>query len=64
MKIHLPSLFKQILKRKPFLLFFTGLLCFFSTMSIAQNMVGEGYQLSYIQVEPYIQVIKRSGKVD
>jgi RND family efflux transporter MFP subunit len=33
-------------------------------MSFAQNITGEGYQLSQIYPEPYTQVIKRTGTID
>ena len=58
--MYLPLLFKNKLSG----LFFTSLFCFCSTLISAQNIVGEGYQLSPINPEPYIQVIKRSGKVN
>jgi len=39
-------------------------MCFVGSTSSAQNLVGEGYQLSQISPEPYTHVIKRSGKVN
>ncbi len=59
-KMHLSTLFKH----NTTLLFLASLLCMVSTAGIAQNIVGEGYQLSRIEAEPYTQIIQRTGKVN
>ncbi|WP_245942656.1 efflux RND transporter periplasmic adaptor subunit [Candidatus Colwellia aromaticivorans] len=43
---------------------FTGLFLFFSASAFAQSMSNEGYQVTQVDVEPYIQAIKRTGKVN
>ncbi len=64
MKILIALSFGHSLRHKVTLLFLSSMLCFFSAVSNAQNVVSEGYQLSQITPEPYTQVIKRSGKVN
>ena len=49
---------------KLFWLKFTSVFLFLSFASFAQNTSNEGYQITSINVEPYIQVIKRTGKVN
>jgi len=43
---------------------FAGLLSCLSALSFAQNVAGEGYQLTQISPEPYTQVIKRTGTIN
>jgi len=65
MKIRLPSLLSTMLA-KFFLLKFTCI-CFFvsaSASTFAQSISNESYQVAQVAVEPYIQVIKRTGKVN
>jgi multidrug efflux system membrane fusion protein len=62
-KIRLPS-FVQTVLAKLMLLKLTGFFLLLSTSSFAQSMPNEGYQVSQIDVEPYIQAIKRTGKVN
>lgn len=62
MNIHLSQ--RQLLKNKLTQLLLVGLLSCLSAKSFAQNIAGEGYQLSQIYPEPYTQVIKRTGTID
>jgi multidrug efflux system membrane fusion protein len=62
-KIRLPSFF-QTLPAKLMWLKLTGVFLLLSASSFAQSTSDEGYQVSQIDVEPYTQVIKRTGKVN
>jgi RND family efflux transporter MFP subunit len=62
MKIRIPSFFLTGLD-KIFGLKLTGVFLLLSLSSFAHSMPNEGYQVSQIDVEPYIQEIKRTGKV-
>ena len=61
MKLLLPRLCKQLFQQKYSLFLISSFVCMFSAS--AQQINSEGYQLSHISPEPYIQDIKRSGKV-
>jgi RND family efflux transporter MFP subunit len=61
MKLLLPRLCKQLFQQKYSLFLISSFVCMFSAS--AQQINSEGYQLSHISPEPYIQEIKRSGKV-
>jgi len=43
---------------------FISLILLLACITTAQSAVNEGYQLTQIEVEPYTQVIQRTGKVD
>jgi multidrug efflux system membrane fusion protein len=62
-KIHLPFFFITV-RAKLMWLKFTGFFLLLSLSSFAQSISNEGYQVSQIDVEPYIQAIKRTGKVN
>ena len=63
MKIRLPTFFKTILT-KSFWLKPAGVILLSSISVFAQSMPNESYQVTQVDVEPYIQVIKRTGKVN
>jgi RND family efflux transporter MFP subunit len=63
MKIRLPSILLTIFA-KFFRLKLTGVFLLFSIGTFAQSMSNESYQVTHVNVEPYIQVIKRTGKVN
>lgn len=63
MKIFLPFDLSTVLA-KFFWLKLTSALLFLSVSSFAQSMSNESYQVTQIDVEPYTQVIKRTGKVN
>jgi len=63
MKIRLPSLFQAVLA-KFILLKLVSVFLLLSINSFAQNISNESYQVTQVDVEPYIQVIKRTGKVN
>jgi RND family efflux transporter MFP subunit len=63
MKIYLSSFFQNV-RAKFFWLRLSGVLLLISGSSFAQNASNEGYQLTQVNVEPYIQVIKRTGKIN
>jgi RND family efflux transporter MFP subunit len=62
-KIRLPSFFRTVLV-KPLWLKLLGFFLLSSVNSFAQSISNEGYQVSQIDVEPYIQAINRTGKVN
>ncbi|MFT7005503.1 MAG: multidrug efflux system membrane fusion protein [Colwellia sp.] len=63
MKIRLPS-FVQTVLAKLMWLKLTGFFLLLGVSSFAQSMPNEGYHVAQIDVEPYIQAIKRTGKVN
>lgn len=63
MKIRLPS-FSPTILAKLLWLQLTSVFLLLSITSFAQSLSNEGYQVTQVDVEPYIQVIKRTGKVN
>lgn len=63
MKIRLPSLFRTFLAQFYWLNLFSALLLV-SISAFGQSMSSESYQITQVDAEPYIQVIKRTGKVN
>lgn len=63
MKIHLPYFF-IIVFVKSFRLLLIGVFLLLSVNAFAQNMSNESSQATQIDVEPYIQIIKRTGKIN
>jgi RND family efflux transporter MFP subunit len=63
MKIHKPFSVLTIFA-KFFWLKLTSVFLFLSLNVLAQNTFDEAYQVTKFEVEPYIQVIKRTGKVN
>lgn len=63
MKIRLLSFFLTVLSTS-FWLRLMGVFLLLSVSSFAQNISNESYQITQIDVEPYIQVVKRTGKVN
>lgn len=63
MKINLTSFFLNVLA-KFFWLRLSSVLLLISVSSFAQSTFNEGYQLTQVNVEPYTQVIKRTGKIN
>lgn len=63
MKIRLLSFFITVLSTS-LRLRLAGVFLLLSVSSFAQNISNESYQVTQIDVEPYIQVIKRTGKVN
>jgi len=63
MKSLTPSFFK-LLRTKRFGLKFASISLIFSLSFVAQAEPNESYQVSKVNVEPFIQVIKRTGKVN
>jgi RND family efflux transporter MFP subunit len=63
MKIRFPAFFKTV-PTKSFGLEFIGVILLSSISFFAQSTPNESYQVTQVDVEPYIQIIKRTGKVD
>lgn len=63
MKTLSPSLFKSV-KSKLLWLQFVSISLTFTLSAAAQATLNDGYQVSQVNVEPYIHVIKRTGKVN
>ncbi len=63
MKIRLPSFFLTMLAKFLWLKL-TSVFLLLSISVFAQSMSNESYQVTQIDVEPYIKVIKRTGKVN
>ena len=63
MKIRLPSILLTVLA-KFFGLKFASVFLLFTVSAFAQSISNESYQITQVDVEPYIQVIKRTGKVN
>ena len=63
MKIHLSSCFRIFLAKFFWLNIFNAFLLI-SVSAFAQSTSSENYQITQVDAEPYIQIIKRTGKVD
>jgi RND family efflux transporter MFP subunit len=63
MKIRLPSFFLTMLAKFLWLKL-TSVFLLLSSCVFAQSMSNESYQVTQIDVEPYIKVIQRTGKVN
>lgn len=63
MKMHLSS-FLLTLSAKSFWLIIFNASLLVSVSAFAQSMSNESYQVTQVDAEPYIQVIKRTGKVN
>ncbi|MDX2367689.1 MAG: efflux RND transporter periplasmic adaptor subunit [Colwellia sp.] len=63
MKIRLLSILPTVFA-KFFGLMLTSVFLLLNVSAFAQSVTNEGYQVTQVDVEPYIQVIKRTGKVN
>ncbi|MDX2367627.1 MAG: efflux RND transporter periplasmic adaptor subunit [Colwellia sp.] len=63
MKIRLPSILLTVLA-KFFGIKLASISLLLTVSAFAQSISNESYQVTQVDVEPYIQVIKRTGKVD
>jgi len=63
MKIPLPSFYLTVIAKLSWLKL-TSVFLFLSVSTFAQSMSNESYQVSQVDVEPYSQVIERTGKVN
>lgn len=63
MKIPLPSFYTTVFAKCSWLKL-TSVFLFLSASTFAQSMSNESYRVTQVDVEPYIQVIKRTGKVN
>ena len=63
MKILLPFFYSTIFAKLSWLKL-TSVFLLLSVSSFAQNIPNESYQVTQVDVEPYIQVIERTGKVN
>ena len=63
MKIQLPSIVLTLIA-KFFWLKLASISLFLGVSAFAQGMSNESYQVTQVDVEPYIQVIERTGKVN
>lgn len=63
MKIPLPFFYLTVFAKLSWLKLISFFL-FLSASTFAQNMSNENYQVTRVDVEPYIQVVERTGKVN
>lgn len=63
MKIPLPSFYSTVIAKLSWLKL-TSVFLLLNVSSFAQSMSNESYQVTQVDVEPYIQIIERTGKVN